>query len=239
MVDLLSNGSKDSNRTFIASSDILCLIPMKDVHDAKKRLRISFSSDKQSLVSDIITKLYVNTISTAKKVFDFAVVSPSEDTLELALDQGASFIYQDLGIDLNDALTTSINYAHHTAKWKYVLILTADLPYFSEDTLTELQTMFLNGSFTIISAPQKTTEQGTSGLLIPLKDWPSLKLQFGVDSFNAFKKQFLEKHFPFIEVHNKIGFDLDTIDDLNDLKTYSTAIFKQLVTEDSISQLFT
>lgn len=239
MVDLFSSSSKDSDRTFIASSDILCLIPMKDVHDAKKRLRTSFSPDKQPLISDIITKLFVNTISTAKKVFDFAVVSPSEDTLELALDQGASFIYQDLGIDLNDALTTSINYAHHTAKWKYVLILTADLPYFADDTLTELQTMLLNGSFTIISAPQKTAEQGTSGLLIPLKDWPSFKLQFGVNSFNLFKKQLVEKQFPFIEVHNKIGFDLDTIDDLNDLKIQSTTIFKQLIAEDTISQLFT
>ena len=239
MVDLFSSVPKDSDHTNIASHDILCLIPMKDVHDAKKRLRVSFSSDKQPLISDIITKLFVNTISTAKKVYDFAVVSPSEDTLELALDQGASFIYQDLGIDLNDALTTSINYAHHTAKWKYVLVLTADLPYFSEDTLTELHTMLFNGSFTIISAPQKSSDQGTSGLLIPLEYWPSFTLQFGINSFNVFKKQFIDKRFPFIEVHNKIGFDLDTIEDLNDLKTRSSTIFKNLVADSTISQLFT
>lgn len=225
--------------TIIASNDILCLIPMKDVLDAKKRLRISFPTEKQALVSNIITKLFINTITTAKKIFDFAVVSPSEDTLELALEQGASFIYQDLGIDLNEALTTSINYAHLTSKWKYILVLTADLPFFSDESIVELQNTFFTETFTIISAPKKFKDQGTSGLLIPLKYWPSLTLQFGKDSFNAFKKQLQEKRFPFYEFHDKIGFDLDTIDDLNELKQHSTDIFKQLVDEGAINQLFT
>lgn len=223
----------------IASTDILCLIPMKDVLDAKRRLRISFPTEKQPLISDIITKLFINTIVTTKKFFEFAVVSPSEDTLEIALEQGASFIYQDLGIDLNDALTTSINYAHLTSKWKYILVLTADLPYFSDESLKELQNTFFNDTFTIVSAPQKSKDQGTSGLLIPLKYWPLLSLQFGTNSFNAFKKQLQEKNFPFYEFHNKIGFDLDTIDDLNELKEHSTETFKQLVNVGAINQLFT
>ena len=229
----------ESYSSSINPSDILCLIPMKDVHDAKKRLRISFPTEKQPFISDIITKLFINTIETVKKFFDFAVVSPSEDTLELALEQGASFIYQDLGIDLNDALTTAINYAHLTHKWKYILILTADLPYLSESTFQVLPSSFVPDSFTIISAPEKSNSQGTSGLCIPLSFWPSFSLSFGPNSFNLFLKQFQTKEFQATVVQDKIGFDLDTFDDLNEFKSSSPVIFRQFVDDGVVNQLFT
>ena len=222
----------------IASTDILCLIPMKDVHVAKKRLRVSFPTEKQPVISNIITKLFLNTIETVHKIFDFAVVSPSEDILDLALDKGASFIYQDLGIDLNDALTTAINYAHLTAKWKYVLVLTADLPYLSDQSFSTLQNSLIIDSFTIISAPEKSQTQGTSGLLIPLRFWPSLQLQFGVDSFHRFQKHFQVNNFTYCVVHNQIGFDLDTIEDLNEFKINSPLIFEKIASEGEINQLF-
>ena len=228
----------ESGSSFIPSSEILCLIPMKNVRDAKKRLRISFPSTKQSFISDIITNLFINTIDTVKKFFNFAVVSPSEDTLEVALEQGASFIYQDLGIDLNDALTTSINYAHLTAKWKYVLILTADLPYLSEDTLRPVLPNFVANSFTIISAPERSNSQGTSGLLIPLSHWASFSLSFGINSFNVFLSQFQTNTFQYNVVRDKIGFDLDTLNDLYELKSNSPGIFRQFADDIIINQLF-
>ena len=211
---------------------------MKDVHDAKKRLRVSFSSEKQPVISNIITKLFLNTIETVHKIFNFAVVSPSEDILDLALDKGASFIYQDLGIDLNDALTTAINYAHLTAKWKYVLVLTADLPYLSDQSIADLLTSFIIDSFTIISAPEKSQTQGTSGLLIPLVFWPSFQLQFGIDSFHKFVNHFKDNSITYCVVHNQIGFDLDTIEDLNEFKINSPFIFKKIASEGEINQLF-
>ena len=223
----------------IPSSDVLCLIPMKDVNEAKKRLRISFPTEKQQLISSIVTKLFVNTIETVKKDFSFAVVSPSEDTLELALENGASFIYQDLGIDLNDALTTSINYAYLTSKWKYVLILTADLPYLNDILFAEVQKYFHVDTFTIISAPKKSNIQGTSGLLIPLTNWPECKLVFGSDSFNKFLQEFQVKRFNFVPVQHKIGFDLDTAEDLHELKNTAPVIFKEIINEGVIDQLFT
>ena len=211
---------------------------MKDVHDAKKRLRVSFPTEKQPLISNIITKLFLNTIETVHKIHDFAVVSPSEDILDLALDKGASFIYQDLGIDLNDALTTAINYAHLTAKWKYVLVLTADLPYLSDQSFANLQKSLIIDSFTFISAPERSQNQGTSGLLIPLVSWPSLQLQFGIDSFHKFIKHFKDNHLTYCEVHNQIGFDLDTIEDLNEFKFSSPLIFKKIANGGEFSQLF-
>ncbi len=223
----------------ISPNDVLCLIPMKDVNEAKKRLRVSFPSEKQPLISTIITKLFVNTIETVKKTFQFAVVSPSEDTLELALENGASFIYQDPGIDLNDALTTSINYALLTSKWKYVLILTADLPYLADESLLELQNSLRIDTFTIFSAPEKSNIQGTSCLLIPLQKWSSCKLMFGPNSFNLFLQQFQNKHFKFNPIKHRVGFDLDTFEDLNELKNNSPAIFKKIVNEEVINQLFT
>ena len=228
-----------SDTPSISPNDVLCLIPMKDVNEAKKRLRVSFPSEKQPLISTIITKLFVNTIETVKKTYPFAVVSPSEDTLELALENGASFIYQDLGIDLNEALTTSINYAHLTSRWKYVLILTADLPYLADDSFAELQKFLQVDTFTIFSAPEKSNIQGTSCLLIPLHKWSSCTLLFGPNSFNLFLQQFKEKKFNFNTVKHRVGFDLDTIEDLNEFKNNSPAIFKKIVNETVIDQLFT
>ena len=88
--------------------DILVLIPMKSIDKAKSRLRKSFSDEDQPKISQIIFKLFLNTlISVKENSFDFAVVSPSDDTLDIALDNNASLIYQDDGLDLNLALKSS------------------------------------------------------------------------------------------------------------------------------------
>ena len=229
-------------KQIISTQDILCIIPMKDIHLAKKRLRISFPNEKHDLISNIIIKLFLNTIDFVKPIYDFAVVSPSDDILEIGLEKGASFIYQDFGIDLNDALTTSISYAYTASKWKYVLILTADLPYLSSDSLTEIQKYFLSNSFTIISAPEKEKMQGTSGLLIPLVYWDKINLQFGQNSCFKFKKQFTEKNLDYFvvqNVHTQIGFDLDTLDDLLQFKKDSPNSFSHLINDSDINQLLT
>ena len=222
----------------IPFNEILCLIPMKAVEDAKKRLRISFPSQKQGAISNIISKLFLNSITTVKQFVDFAVVSPSEETLELALEQGSSFIYQDLGIDLNDALSTSIDYACTTGKWRYVLILTADLPFLTVDSFRLLSTKFQPESITILAAPSRNNSQGTSGLLIPLSIWNSFTLQFGSNSFFKFSGLFTDSNIPFYSIHDTIGFDLDTIDDLIEFKTYSTTNFDLALNHGEINELF-
>lgn len=223
----------------ICLDEILCLIPMKSVEDAKRRLRISFPSQKQGVISNIVSKLFLNAITTVKEYVHFAVVSPSEETLELALDQGASFIYQDIGVDLNDALSTSINYAYTTEKWRYVLILTADLPYLTADSFFSLTNHFSSDSITILAAPSKDKAQGTSGLLFPLALWNSIELQFGVNSFNKFTEQFTNKKIIFNTVHDTIGFDLDTIDDLIEYKTHSVSDFGLVLNNVELNELFT
>jgi 2-phospho-L-lactate guanylyltransferase (CobY/MobA/RfbA family) len=230
------------DRQIVSSKEVLCLIPMKDVHEAKKRLRISFPSQKQAFISDIVSKLFLNTIDTIKNFLDFAVVSPSEDTLELALDKGASFIYQDLGIDLNDALLSSIIYTNLISKWKYILILTADLPYLSASSFLELQKSFFSDSITIISAPSKGSDnQGTSGLFLPIQFLVSnlIDLQFGTNSFTRFKSLFKSKNINFIEIHNRIGFDLDTLEDFIEFKNSSPEIFNTFNSKGEFNQLFT
>lgn len=226
----------DSN--LIPSNQILCLIPMKNVQDAKKRLRISFPSEKQSAISNIVTKLFLNTISTVKIFVDFAVVSPSEEILELALDHGSSFVYQDLGIDLNDALSTSINYAFTIGKWQYILILTADLPFLTNDAFAYLRKFLFKDSITILSAPSKDSKRGTSGLLIPLSLWDKFHLQFGQNSFNRFIGQFNDQNYSYKIIHDRIGFDLDTIDDLNELRSSVSDITKLFSNQDELNKLF-
>lgn len=223
----------------IPLDEILCLVPMKAVEDAKKRLRISFPTQKQGVISNIISKLFLNVITTVKEYVQFAVVSPSEDTLELALDQGASFIYQDIGVDLNDALSTSINYAHTTEKWRYILILTADLPYLTIDSFNSLAKNFLSDSITILAAPSKDKVQGTSGLLFPLALWNNIELQFGIDSFNKFVEQFKKKKITFNTVHDTIGFDLDTIDDLIEYRSQLVSDFSLVINNGELNELFT
>lgn len=223
----------------IPFNEILCLIPMKAVEDAKKRLRVSFPSQKQGAISNIISKLFLNAITTVKEFVDFAVVSPSEETLELALDQGASFIYQDIGVDLNDALTTSINYAYTTEKWQYVLILTADLPFLTATTFNSLAKNFVTDSITLLAAPSRGEFQGTSGLLIPMAQWNLISLQFGTNSFNKFSDQFLNKKFSFTVVHDNIGFDLDTIDDLIEYRTQLASDIRFVINNGELNELFT
>lgn len=223
--------------SFIPLTEILCIIPMKGINDAKKRLRISFSDDKQELISNIVFKLFINTINAVKPLLDFAVVSPSEDILEIGLEHGASFIYQDLGIDLNDALTSSISYAYTASKWKYILILTADLPYLSKESFFSIQKYFTLNSFTIISAPERFSMQGTSGLLIPLDSWHKINLEFGQDSFNKFKKQLSVKNLNYTIAQDKVGFDLDTIEDFAKFKKESPVIFDHFINKREIDQL--
>ena len=199
----------------ILFKDILCIIPMKDVQEAKKRLRRAFSDDKQAIVSSLVSQLFVSTITNVRELFDFAVVSPSDDILDIALDSGASFVYQDLGIDLNDALRTCINYFIHLNKYKAVFILTADLPFLTTQSLKLLISNTNPSTFFILSAPKKGSElQGTSGLLIPIHRWPSIELEFGTNSFNKFIQQFIRLEVEFKSSNDIMGFDLDEVSDL-------------------------
>jgi len=222
----------------IPPHEILCLIPMKGITDAKKRLRVSFPSEKQEIISNLVISLFINTINIVRSIYDFAVVSPSENILEQALDKGTSFIYQDLGIDLNDALFTSITYASITSRWKYVLILTADLPFLSEESFYNLRQQFIPDQVCLIAAPVKNAMQGTSGLLIPFRMWSQITLEFGQDSFNKFIKQFSKNKIDFYSIKSEVGFDLDTIEDLNEFKAKHTNSPSHIINEGTLTQLF-
>ena len=84
----------------------------------------------------------------------------------------------------------------------------------------------------------QTTNKSLSGLLIPLSIWNSFTLQFGSNSFFKFSELFTDSNIPFYSIHDTIGFDLDTIDDLIEFKTYSTTNFDLALNHGEINELF-
>lgn len=212
----------EKRKNFQIDKSVLCLIPMKSIDKAKSRLRKSFPEQYQSVITEIIIKLFKNTVNTLKEVYNISIVSPSEEILDIGIASDASFVYQDNGLDLNDALTTSINYAAHLKKWKSILILTADLPFLSHETINDFVNCIERDKILIIPSPKKKdgTSKGTSGLFIPIELWPKIELQFGVDSYKNFITLFNEAKIEYFSYEKAIGFDLDDIEDLNYLKSF-------------------
>ena len=206
----------DFVKVLMEKSKILVVVPMKGLQESKSRLRQSFSNETQSLISELVQNLYLNTISSLCEIkIDFAVVSPSEPILDLAEKNNSSFIFKDTGLDLNLALHSAIKHAFNLDKWLYVFILTADLPFLDKESIEGLFRDFSPDTLTILPAPLKADgTRGTSGIFMPIDLAYNFKLCFGHNSYFKFKEQ-LKGDRTWNEYNNgQLGFDLD---DLNDL----------------------
>ena len=111
-------------------------------------------------------------------------------------------------------MKSSIDYAIHLRKWRYILILTADLPYLNKESFLELINFLSDEMITIIPAPEKNGQKGTSGLFFSLSKWLKISLLFGNNSCNRFIEEFLSKNLSYNLYNNILGFDLDDKDDL-------------------------
>lgn len=204
----------------LEKNEILVLVPMKGVQASKSRLRQSFSTEIQPLISELVHNLFVNTISSLKAAkVDYAVVSPSESILDLAKKHKSSFTFKDAGKDLNLALHLAIEHIFHLNKWKFVFILTADLPFLVKESLEKIFSFFSDSNLTILPAPLKNDgTRGTSGLFLPVNIACNLNFCFGHNSFfkfiQLFEKLGLTSHSWNIYNKNQMGFDLDDFSDL-------------------------
>ncbi|MHA2362916.1 MAG: hypothetical protein ACXAC7_03095 [Candidatus Hodarchaeales archaeon] len=211
---------KDYNR------QIICLIPLKDIKNAKTRLRKNWP---QNLSNGLIQSLYEHTVKTVNQVCNFGVVSPSLKLLKWAQNHGAVFTFKDKGIDLNQSLKNAIDQLVSLKKWSSICILMGDLPLLSKegliDFISQLQT---NACILPVTNDKKS---GTSGLYFPIERWPQISLQFGDQSFDRFQKLFKEQNIVFDVHYSFIGRDFDVMEDfkyLHDYKNKSRFVLKFL-----------
>lgn len=199
-------------------SSILCLIPLKNYHKAKSRLRLTWEKE---FPESLITSLYKNTLEITRTVCDFGVVSPSQIILDNAKKLGAVFTYQDEGQDLNMSLKSAIDNLQSLNQWAAVCILMGDLPLLSKRELTKFvfQTT-RNYSILPVHDVVANNRVGTSGLFIPLDQWSQINLHFGKNSFERFQKMFKRRKIPLNIFHSIIGRDLDVLEDFDYLFDY-------------------
>ena len=114
------------------ASDVLVLIPIKDITQTKMRIKTTMNSTHTHVIESLVeATFYQNCLGTIKRRgLNFGVISPSREIIDTSRELGAIFTFIDEGKDLNLALSQAMIKLPPNQP---ILIIMPDLPFFSVD----------------------------------------------------------------------------------------------------------
>ena len=191
---------------------IAAIVPLRSLHDGKRRLSAVLSSaERTALVQRLFRRAY-HALTTAACIDLVCVVSPDPALLAWAAGVGAWPLLQP-----DQGLNAGLEYARHTLlelrHWSALLVLLPDLPLITAADVTALAQ--LSRPDTVVIAPDRHGS-GTNALLLQPAD--GLCFAFGSHS--------LQRHMAAAQARAwriqrydgpRMAFDLDTADDLRSL----------------------
>lgn len=190
---------------------LIAIIPLRSLHDGKRRLRHVLRSDaRTALVKQLFARAH-HALMTSERVAEVYVVSPDPALLAWAAQRGAAVVHQpDLG--LNEGLEHARRVVIERHQPDALLVLLPDLPFVTAADVALLAQE--RESNEVVIAPDRHGH-GTNALL--LSRAAALPFSFGVDSFQRHQHLAHARGFKTRVVHAfGLAVDLDTPADLED-----------------------
>ena len=203
---------------------IWAIIPVKPLHDSKRRLAHLLSAEARAeLIHHFLDNLLA-TLNDVPGIDRVLVVTGDDEVIALADIHGASLLFEAYPVGLNAAVTQGVEYAaQHDAT--AVLVLPADLPFARVEDIERMLAPLAGqhglspdhpppatDASPLIALTGDETEEGTNALLLAPPG--EFKFHYGPGSFQAHLKEGVASGRA-IHIVNAPGlrFDLDTESD--------------------------
>jgi len=198
------------------------IIPMKPLSEGKTRLARQLTADQRA---DLIAGMLRRVIAAIKgaSIELFWVIGGDERVMQLTRNNDGLW-FDELGRNLNDTVTKGFERAHQNGN--PALYLPGDLPFIKPSDVTNLLRSSERGN-NITLAPARR-DGGTNGIVVPhgLPFVPEL----GERSFAKHLAQAATKEISVSIYYSQgLGFDLDTIDDLESYEHMEPGLLQRLV----------
>ena len=195
---------------------------MKPLSEGKTRLARQLTADQRA---DLIAGMLRRVIAAIKgaSIELFWVIGGDERVMQLTRNNGGLW-FDELGRNLNDTVTKGFERAHQNGN--PALYLPGDLPFIKPSDVTNLLRSSERGN-NITLAPARR-DGGTNGIVVPhgLPFVPEL----GERSFAKHLAQAATKEISVSIYYSQgLGFDLDTIDDLESYEHMEPGLLQRLV----------
>ncbi len=190
---------------------VVAVVPVQRLETAKSRLSGILSPDeRRHLVTDLLDNV-LHALTNASRVDEIVVVSPDQLILQRVARPGVQAVRQP-GRGLNEAIRLGRDRAIDLGA-DALLIVLADLPRLSAREVDELLVVSARAAVTL--APDR---HGHGTNVLALRPADAIEPAFGVDSFHRHLAEAQHSGLP-VEIVRLAGmaFDVDTVDDLNDL----------------------
>jgi 2-phospho-L-lactate guanylyltransferase len=189
---------------------IWTVLPMRGITQGKSRLALALdAAGRASLNRWLLTHTLAKVACWSNDLARCIVVSPCEETLDLAARHGAVAL-RETGSELNGALKQASG-AAQAAGAQWILVLPCDLPELNVDALHALARLALQQRHMVLAPDRSGT--GTNALLVDAGC--DVEFQFGEASFQR-HQAWAGEHMLTVAVcsRQELAFDLDTPEDL-------------------------
>ena len=204
------------------SSTVVPIIPMKPLAEGKTRLGRQFS---QSQRADLAAGMLRRVISAIKgaSIELFWVIGGDDRVTRLVRDQGGIWL-PEMGRNLNDTLSKA--FAAASGEGYSALYLPGDLPFIKpSDVINLLRSSGRHNNITLAPARR---DGGTNGILVPQGSF--FEPELGQRSFAKHLAQAARMEVSVAICYSPgLGFDLDTVDDLETYEQMEPGLLKRLV----------
>ena len=204
------------------SSTVVPIIPMKPLAEGKTRLGRQFS---QSQRADLAAGMLRRVISAIKgaSIELFWVIGGDDRVTRLVRDQGGIWL-PEMGRNLNDTLSKA--FATASGEGYSALYLPGDLPFIKpSDVINLIRSSARRNNITLAPARR---DGGTNGILVPQGSF--FEPELGQRSFAKHLAQAARMEVSVAICYSPgLGFDLDTVDDLETYEQMEPGLLKRLV----------
>lgn len=204
------------------NSTVVPIIPMKPLAEGKTRLGRQFS---QSQRADLAAGMLRRVISAIKgaSIELFWVIGGDDRVTRLVRDQGGIWL-PEMGRNLNDTLSKA--FAAASGEGYSALYLPGDLPFIKpSDVINLIRSSGRRNNITLAPARR---DGGTNGILVPQGSF--FEPELGQRSFAKHLAQAARMEVSVAICYSPgLGFDLDTVDDLETYEQMEPGLLKRLV----------
>ncbi|HEU0022632.1 MAG TPA: 2-phospho-L-lactate guanylyltransferase [Dehalococcoidia bacterium] len=198
------------------------IIPMKPLSEGKTRLARQLTRDQRAELIVGMLRRVIAAIKSAS-IDRFWVIGGDQRVMQLTRNNGGLWL-EELGRNLNDTLTRAFERAYQQGN--SALYLPGDLPFIKPGDVTSLLRSSERGS-NVTLAPARR-DGGTNGIVVP-HGIPFLP-ELGRRSFARHLAQAAAKEISVSIYYSQgLGFDLDTIDDLESYEHMEPGLLQRLV----------
>ncbi|MCP4423587.1 MAG: 2-phospho-L-lactate guanylyltransferase [Chloroflexi bacterium] len=188
---------------------IWAIIPVKPLHESKRRLAHILSADERAALIQRFLAHTLTVLNQAKAIDRILAVSGDEWVLDTARNAGADVLVETAVSGLNSAVTQAVKFAEEGGATA-VLILPADLPFIQTEDVAIMVTAGANSSRTVICSDD--IGSGTNALLISPPN--GFTFHYGANSFQHHLQEAAQHGLVSHIVHAPgLKFDLDTEED--------------------------